>query len=129
MDNALVINVGELMTRWTNDHWSSTRHRVVPAQGPNDSRTTLTTFHMPALDAVIAPLEVCVGDNDPHYGPVTPYECERDFMARNSMRRALEVDPRSSSSSRLSSPDALPATSSLMHEIILDYARRPVGIS
>ena len=111
MDNALVINVGELMTRWTNDHWPSTRHRVVPAQGPNDSRTTLTTFHLPALDAVVAPLEVCVGDNDPHYGPVT--------------RRST---PRSSSSSRLSSPNALPATSSLMHEIILDYAQRPAGI-
>lgn len=66
----------------------------VPGEGRSDSRTTLTTFHMPALDAVIAPLEVCVGNGDPHYGPVTPYEWERDFMARNSKRRALEVDPK-----------------------------------
>jgi isopenicillin N synthase-like dioxygenase len=94
VDNAFVINVGELMTRWTNDHWPSTRHRVVPAAGPDDSRTTLTTFHMPALDAVVAPLEVCGGGTEPHYGPVTPYEWERDFMARNSKRRALEVDPK-----------------------------------
>ena len=94
VDNAFVINVGELMTRWTNDHWPSTRHRVLPAEGPNDSRTTLTTFHMPALDAVVAPLEVCGGKDDPHYPPVTPYEWERDFMARNSKRRALEVDPK-----------------------------------
>ena len=28
MPGGLVINVGELMTRWTNDHWPSTRHRV-----------------------------------------------------------------------------------------------------
>ena len=34
VDNAFVINVGELMTRWTNDHWPSTRHRVLPAEGP-----------------------------------------------------------------------------------------------
>jgi isopenicillin N synthase-like dioxygenase len=94
VDHAFVINVGELMTRWTNDHWPSTRHRVLPAEGPGDSRTTLTTFHMPALDAVVAPLEVCGGKDDPHYGPVTPYEWERDFMARNAKRRALEVDPK-----------------------------------
>jgi isopenicillin N synthase-like dioxygenase len=73
VENAFVINVGELMTRWTNDHWPST---------------------MPALDAVVAPLEVCGGKDDPHYPPVTPYEWERDFMARNSKRRALEVDPK-----------------------------------
>ena len=94
VDNAFVINVGELMTRWTNDHWPSTRHRVLPAEGPDDSRTTVTTFHMPALDAVVAPLEVCGGKDNPHYGPVTPYEWERDFMARTSKRRALEVDPK-----------------------------------
>jgi isopenicillin N synthase-like dioxygenase len=94
VDNAFVINVGELMTRWTNDRWPSTRHRVLPAEGPTDSRTTLTTFHMPALDAVVAPLEACGGKDDPHYGPVTPYEWERDFMARNSKRRALDVDPK-----------------------------------
>jgi isopenicillin N synthase-like dioxygenase len=94
VDHAFVINVGELMTRWTNDHWPSTRHRVVPALGPGDSRTTLTTFHMPALDARVAPLEVCGGADDPHYEPVTPYEWERAFMARNAARRALEIDPK-----------------------------------
>jgi len=88
VDDAFVVNVGELMTRWTNDHWPSTRHRVLPADGPGDSRPTLTTFHMPALDAVVAPLEVCGGKDDPHYAPVTPYEWERDFMARSSKRRA-----------------------------------------
>jgi isopenicillin N synthase-like dioxygenase len=94
VDNAFVINVGELMTRWTNDHWPSTLHRVLPAVGPADSRTTLTTFHMPALDARVAPLEVCGGGDDPHYDAVTPYEWERAFMARNAARRALEVDPK-----------------------------------
>jgi isopenicillin N synthase-like dioxygenase len=94
VDGAFVVNVGELMTRWTNDHWPATRHRVLPAEAPDDRRTTLTTFHMPALDATVAPLEVCGGGDDPHYDPVTPYEWERAFMARNSSRRALEVDPK-----------------------------------
>lgn len=94
VDNAFVINVGELMTRWTNDHWPSTRHRVLPAEGPDDSRTTLTTFHMPALDAVVAPLAAWGGESDPHYDPVTPYEWERAFMARQRDRQALKVDPK-----------------------------------
>jgi isopenicillin N synthase-like dioxygenase len=94
VNEAFVINVGELMTHWTNDHWPSTRHRVMASSDGADSRTTLTTFHMPALDARVAPLEVCGGREDPHYDAVTPYQWERDFMARNYQRRALEVDPK-----------------------------------
>jgi isopenicillin N synthase-like dioxygenase len=94
VDDAFVINVGELMTRWTNDHWPATRHRVVASESSTDSRTTLTTFHLPALDAVVAPLEVCGGLEDPHYEPVTPYEWERQFMARNYRRQALEPGPK-----------------------------------
>jgi isopenicillin N synthase-like dioxygenase len=94
VDDAFVINLGELMTHWTNDHWPATRHRVRASSDPTDSRTTLTTFHMPALDAVVVPLEVCGGAEDPHYAPVTPYEWEKAFMARNAKRRALAVDPK-----------------------------------
>ncbi len=94
VDDAFVINVGELMTRWTNDHWPSTRHRVVASSDPADTRTTLTTFHMPALDATVAPLAAFGGEDDPHYDPVTPYAWERAFITRNHTRRALEVDDR-----------------------------------
>jgi isopenicillin N synthase-like dioxygenase len=94
VEEAFVINVGELMTRWTNDHWPSTRHRVVASREEGDSRTTLTTFHMPALGARVAPLPVWGGVEDPHYEAVTPYEWERTFMAKNYERRALEVDPK-----------------------------------
>jgi isopenicillin N synthase-like dioxygenase len=88
---AFVINVGELMTRWTNDHWPATRHRVVASYNPDDVRTTLTTFHMPALEATVAPLALYGGDTDPHYEPVTPYEWERLFIARNYKSNALRV--------------------------------------
>jgi isopenicillin N synthase-like dioxygenase len=91
---AFVINLGELMTHWTNDHWPATRHRVVASFDPDDTRTTLTTFHMPALEAVVAPLAAYGGTEDPHYEPVTPYEWEKLFIARNHTRRALEVDPK-----------------------------------
>jgi isopenicillin N synthase-like dioxygenase len=76
-EDAFVINVGELMTRWTNDHWPATKHRVVASPDPQASRTTLTTFHMPALDTVVAPLQGWVGADGPHYEPVNGYEWER----------------------------------------------------
>lgn len=81
-DDAFVINVGLLMTRWTNDHWPATRHRVVAAADPDAQRMTLTTFHMPALDTVIAPLPAWVGDDGPHYEPITPYEADRELIRR-----------------------------------------------
>ncbi len=76
-EDAFVINMGELMTRWTNDHWPSTRHRVVASSDPDAERTTLTTFHMPALQAVVAPLSEWVGADGPHYEPVTSYDWEK----------------------------------------------------
>ena len=81
-DDAFVINLGELMTRWTNDHWPATRHRVVASSNPEAQRTTITTFHMPSLDTVIAPLPQWGGDTDPHYEPVTTDEWERRFIRR-----------------------------------------------
>lgn len=89
---AFAINVGELMTRWTNDHWPATRHRVVASRRPDDVRTTLTTFHMPKLSAVVSPLAVLGGREDAHYEPVTPYDWEKMFMARSYKRQALKVD-------------------------------------
>jgi hypothetical protein len=43
---------------------------------------TLTTFHMPALDTVIAPLAAWGGDTDPKYAPITPYEADRNVLRR-----------------------------------------------
>ena len=95
-DDAFVINVGELMTLWTNDHWPSTRHRVVASSDPTASRTTLTTFHMPPLDAVIAPLANFGGETDPHYAPITPREWDRQFMRRRYAKPSAttEHDPK-----------------------------------
>jgi isopenicillin N synthase-like dioxygenase len=68
------------MARWTNDVWRSTRHRVVGSPDPTDQRTTITTFHLPAVDTTVQPLPALVGTGDPAYGPVTPYEWERMFL-------------------------------------------------
>ena len=94
-EDAFVINMGKLMTRWTNDHWPATRHRVVASPDPAHQRTTLTTFHMPSLTATIAPLAALCGDDGPHYPPVTAYEADRASIGNYASARTddLIVDP------------------------------------
>lgn len=53
-DGALVINLGDLMQRWTNDRWRSTMHRVVvPPDGGLTRRLTMPFFHNANWDARI----------------------------------------------------------------------------
>lgn len=61
---AFVINIGDLMARWTNDRWVSTLHRVV-ALPHQPSRKSLAFFHQPGWDVEIAPL-----DGSDRYAPV-----------------------------------------------------------
>ncbi len=53
---AFVINIGDLMARWTADRWVSTLHRVV-ALPDQPARRSLAFFHQPAWDALIVPLD------------------------------------------------------------------------
>jgi isopenicillin N synthase-like dioxygenase len=65
--SAFVINIGDLMARWTNDRWVSTLHRVVvPEDGGAERRQSFAFFHQPNWQAEIAPLP---GDA-PKYQPV-----------------------------------------------------------
>ena len=64
---AFVINIGDLMARWTNDCWVSTLHRVVvPKDGGAERRQSFAFFHQPNWDAEIAPL----GEGASKYEPV-----------------------------------------------------------
>ena len=70
---SFVVNIGDLMSRWTNDRWVSTLHRV--AVPPGDwqtaaARQSLVFFHTPDWDAEIAPLPTCRGDSEAAYRPV-----------------------------------------------------------
>lgn len=53
---AFVINIGDLMARWTADRWVSTLHRVVAKPGQPE-RQSLAFFHQPDWDAQIVPLD------------------------------------------------------------------------
>jgi isopenicillin N synthase-like dioxygenase len=94
-EDAFVINLGKLMSRWTNDHWPATRHRVVASPVAGHQRTTLTTFHMPALTTTIAPLAKFIGSDGPHYEPLTAYDSEKASIRNYALPRedALQLDP------------------------------------
>ena len=72
-EGAFVINIGDLMARWTADRWVSTLHRVV-AKPQQPSRMSLAFFHQPNWDAEIRPL-----DGSERYPPVRsgPYLMEK----------------------------------------------------
>ncbi len=57
--DCFIINIGDLLARWTNDTWVSTLHRVVnpPVDAGTESRRqSLVFFHNPNYDAAIANL-------------------------------------------------------------------------
>ncbi len=72
--DAFVVNLGDTLARWTNDHWRSTLHRVVVPAG-DDGRTarqSMAFFHNANWDAVIECLPTCSGPDDPpRYPAVT----------------------------------------------------------
>jgi isopenicillin N synthase-like dioxygenase len=83
LTDAFVVNIGDLMMRWTNDRWVSTPHRVVNpvAEAATGSRRlSVGMFFIPNYDAEVTCLETCSGpDRAPRYSPttVTAYRTER----------------------------------------------------
>ena len=76
-----VINIGDLMMRWTNDGWLSNKHRVVnppPDIANNVSRISIAFFHQPNYDAVIQCIPTCAGPGRPErYPPIrSGYYCD-----------------------------------------------------
>jgi isopenicillin N synthase-like dioxygenase len=61
--DALTINIGDLMARWTGDRWRSTRHRVLPphASAPDEDLVSLIYFYETDHDARIASLGPPIG--------------------------------------------------------------------
>ena len=50
-----MVNIGDLLMRWTNDRWLSNLHRVVnpPLDGPARARLSIAFFNHPNYDALI----------------------------------------------------------------------------
>ena len=71
---AFVVNIGDLMARWTNDRWVSTLHRVV--NPPHDTvlgteRLSIGFFHETNYDTLVECLPSCQSlESPPRYPPV-----------------------------------------------------------
>lgn len=64
-DDCFTVNVGDLLCRWTNDKWRSTRHRVVVKRVDAKRRQSVAFFHNLNPDAMVATLPTCVNVDRP----------------------------------------------------------------
>ncbi|MEL6460135.1 MAG: 2OG-Fe(II) oxygenase family protein [Cyanobacteria bacterium J06621_15] len=74
--DTILVNTGDLMQRWTNDVFCSTKHRVViPNHGKAKfSRYSIAFFCHPNEDTEIACLKSCQINKPPIYSPITAGE-------------------------------------------------------
>ena len=73
VDNAVVINTGDLLARWTNDVYRSTPHRVQvrPADATN-GRLSIAFFSDPDPEVLVETLPSCVSEESPSkYPPIS----------------------------------------------------------
>ncbi|MFK3796387.1 MULTISPECIES: isopenicillin N synthase family dioxygenase [unclassified Pseudomonas] len=56
IEGSLVVNVGDLLARWSNDRFRSTLHRVINKSG--HERYSIATFYDPTYSAVVDPCDL-----------------------------------------------------------------------
>ena len=80
IENSFVINLGDLMSRWTNDRWRSTPHRVIaPSNMNNDnqypSRQSIAFFCQINPNEVVTCIPTCsYQDKPPKYPPIKSWD-------------------------------------------------------
>ena len=91
IDNTFIVNIGDLLMRWTNDRWVSTPHRVTVPEAEARSRSrrlSIGYFTRPNYDAPIACIGTCAdAAHPPRYEPTT-------VKVYNDTRFALGAGPR-----------------------------------
>ena len=83
-DDALLINLGDVTGRWTNERWMSTLHRVKPpiVDGTIERRRSAAFFHDGNIDAIIETMPSKIDAEHPNlYEPITVGEHIRAKLA------------------------------------------------
>ncbi|MBN33188.1 MAG: 2OG-Fe(II) oxygenase [Rhodospirillaceae bacterium] len=82
LPGAFLVNIGQMLTRWTNDIFPSTPHRVVNLAGRE--RFSIPFFFDPDFEATVACLPTCQGtDNPPRHEPIRYLDHILAFTNRN----------------------------------------------
>ncbi len=68
IEGSLVVNVGDLLARWSNDRFRSTLHRVINKSG--HERYSIATFYDPSYGAIVDPCDLGIDAATSLYPPV-----------------------------------------------------------
>ncbi len=98
--DSFIINIGELMARWTNEKWRANLHRVVNPpmeQAAASRRLSLVFFHNPNYDTPVAALPGTVLEAEaPKYPPTT----SGDHLLKQFVRTQIETTERGAQENR-----------------------------
>lgn len=85
-----VVNTGEMLSRYSNDRYIPTPHRVINANGA--VRHAIPFFYGPGLEAVIRPVPTCVSpDNPTKYEPLLYADHRRKLNLTNFAHRRTDA--------------------------------------
>jgi isopenicillin N synthase-like dioxygenase len=86
-----LVNLGNIMKRWSNDRFLSTPHGVLNDSGKD--RYSIAFFYSPNVDSVIECLPSCLGpDNPPRHAPAVYRDLVLDFYNANYFHRKEYAD-------------------------------------
>ena len=85
VDDSFILNIGDLLMRWSNDRLVSTAHRVVlpPSDAGEDSRRLSIGFFVgPRYNAMVECLPTCCSPDDvPRYAPISVHDYRTNRFA------------------------------------------------
>ena len=77
-----MVNIGDMLARWSNDTFISTVHRVLNTTG--QERYSVPFFFGPSYDTMLHPLETCIpSDEVPKYEAVRAGDYVYQRLARS----------------------------------------------